>query len=55
MYDSVYVGVDAGEDFVADGVGEVGKSVDAACRIVVVVDYRNDLADCDVGDVGYIN
>ena len=30
VYDAVYVCVDAGKDFVADGVGKVGKCIDAA-------------------------
>ena len=30
VYDTVYVGVDAGKDFVADCLGKVGKCVNAA-------------------------
>ena len=53
--DTVYVGVDAGEDFVADGVGKVGKGIDAARRVMAVVDNSNHLSDCRVVDVGYVN
>ena len=54
MYNSINVCVDTGQDFITDGVCEFGEFVDAAGRVVAVVDDGYHLPQRGIGHVGYI-